>query len=152
MAGLVSLAVFSDAVVLTEADHDIAFAQWQGRMSTSGGVATVTSASPPAVIMAAPDSGTEPFVIPQAANASSIGSPASGSGGIYGAAAITNLVQRRSLETWASGTDATGWTEVLTAGDGTAVIAQETGTMVHGANSAKMTLTGTTSSTQMNSA
>jgi len=56
--GLIHHCAYYDGVVLTEADHDFAFAQWQGRMSTTGNVATVTSAAPPDVIMAPPASGT----------------------------------------------------------------------------------------------
>jgi len=144
--GLIHHCAYYDGVVLTEADHDFAFAQWQGRMSTTGNVATVTSAAPPDVIMAPPASGTEPFIVPQPANASYIGSPAAGSGGAYGASGITNLAYRsRICWTQTGGNEPQGWGSVETAGDGSADISCSTDYAANGLYSAKTVLTGTTS-------
>jgi hypothetical protein len=99
--------------VATEAQHDLAFAIWQGRASWGGNVVSVASAAPPAIMMAPPGSGIYPFLVPQPAASSYIGSPATGSGGLYSASAISNLAQRSSLETWAAGAP-TGWTEAVT--------------------------------------
>jgi hypothetical protein len=97
----------------TAAQHTSAFATWQGRASWGGNVVSVASAAPPAIMMAPPGSGIYPFLVPQPAASSYIGSPATGSGGLYSASAISNLAQRSSLETWAAGAP-TGWTEAVT--------------------------------------
>lgn len=150
--GLISELVLVPAYK-TEADHLFAWRQYQGRMSTTTNVASVTSAAPPAVIMAPPASGTEPFIIPQPANASYIGSPATGSGGIYGAAAITNLIYRSAIcETQDGSSHPQGWVTAETAGDGSAAVDCSTDTVAHGARSLKVVLTGTTSAANITSA
>jgi len=144
---------YYDGIVITEAQHDEMFARWQGRSSTAGDTVrvTVSSASPPAIPMAYPSSGTQPFLVDQPANSGYVGSPASGSGGIYSAGAITNLVQRASFETWAGAGDATGWVETKTNGNGSAAITEENTIVAHGGSSVKMVLTGTTSIAKIHS-
>ena len=137
------LAYFDRALTATEVQK--LCAQWRGTISTSGNLVTTTSTSPPAIPLVPPDSGTEPYLMDMPANTSQVGSPASGSGGLYGASAITNLIQRSSFETWASSDDATGWDETTSAGDGTANISENTTHMAHGASSLQFELTGTTS-------
>jgi len=134
--GNISYCAYYDGIVITEAQHDQMFAQWQGRLSTAGNQVTISSAAPPAIILAPPDSGTEPFLVDQAANSFQVGSPASGSGGLYGASAITNLAQRSSFETWAAGAPS-GWTEGITS---TGDCAEQTTAVAHGGSSARCTL------------
>jgi len=136
--------------VLTAAQVAQLRAQWLGLVSSGGNAATVTSATPPAVEVAPPASGTEPFLVDMPANTTTVGSPATGAGGVYAAGAVTNLAQRASFETWAAGSP-TGWTEANTAGDGTADWTQGTG-KAHGASSALLTLTGTTSASTLTGA
>jgi hypothetical protein len=131
-------ALYMDTVI-TEAQHDFAYAQWQGRVSSSGPVIAVTSASPPAIIRAPADSGMEPFLQAPGANSGVVGSVVTGSGGYYGARQTSNLCFRRSLETWAAGSP-TGWTE--TSGGGTSDAVQNTSTWAHGASSAQMVCDG----------
>jgi len=132
------------ALSATEAAQEIRM--MRGLLTADGlNHVTVTSASPPMALVAAADSGVEPFLVPQPANSATIG-PA----GLYGASGTVNLVHRGVLEAWAAGAP-TGWTKAETAGDGTAAVSQETGTMAEGLSSAKMTLTGATSSAQITS-
>jgi hypothetical protein len=137
--GLMHYCAFYDGKVISEAEHDLSFAKFQGRVSSAADhVVTVTSATPPSVMLTALDSGTQPMFVDVGANSGMVGSPASGSGGIYGAGAITNLAQRASFETWAGGA-ATGWTEASGgAGDAT----QDTTNMVHGLSSATLDCSG----------
>jgi len=120
------------ALSATEAAQEIRM--MRGLLSSDGlNHVTVTSASPPMALVAAADSGVEPFLVPQPANSTTIG-PA----GLYGASGTVNLVHRGVLETWAAGAP-TGWTK--TEGDGGSVD-QDTSTMAEGLSSAKLTGTG----------
>ena len=143
--GVIHYGAYVDGVVWTEPQARKLCRQYQGRLTTTGTAVTVSSASPPAIPLAPPDSGTEPFLVDMPADSAMVGSPASGSGGLYAAAAIDNLVQRSSFETWAGAGDATGWNNVAAAGDGSADISEDTTTSVHGESSVKIVLTGTTS-------
>jgi hypothetical protein len=123
--------------------------QYRGLLSTIGNAVSVSSASPPAIPLAPPDSGTQPFLVDQPANTTQVGSPASGSGGIYAAAAIDNLVQRSSFETWGGAGDATGWTEAT---GGSGAVAEDTSAVAHGGSSAKLTCTAGADSWSLTSA
>jgi hypothetical protein len=107
--------------------------------ATAGNDVAVTSAAPPALMVATAASGTEPFLVEQPVNSGRVGMA-----GLYGAAALTNLAQRGSFETCVAG-HPTGWTIIETAGDGTAAVDCDTTTRAHGQTSVKMVLTGTTS-------
>jgi hypothetical protein len=132
---------FLDGTVLTEAQHDAGFAQWQGRASTyQGNYVSVSSAAPPAIVATDPASGVQPFILDNPANSLNIGEVSDGSGGLMGAAAIQNDIERSSIETYA-----TGWTLTGNHGDGSYAWAQENTHVAHGGVSAKITLTGTTS-------
>lgn len=134
--GLISHCAIFDGTVLTEAQARAIIRGWRGLVSSSGDPLSVSSATPPAIMLAPANSGTEPFLVNMPANSSQIGSPASGSGGLYGARSVTNLVQRSSFETWASGAPA-GWIEATTS---TGDCAQNTTHKAHSVSSAACTL------------
>lgn len=125
--------------VLVAADHQRLNRRFRGLYDGSGNnPVTTTAATMPALPLAYPTSGVSPFLIDQPANSNAIGAVASGSGGLYGASAVTNLVQRSSFETWAAGA-ATGWTETPTgAGDAT----QNTTLAAHGSSSMQLNCPG----------
>jgi hypothetical protein len=135
-------------LVITEAEHDAMFHQW--RHGTLIAPPTVTSATPSSLLAAAPASGTEPFIIPQPANTGMVVSPDATRGGMYAASAITNLFRRAVFRTWAGahgtcGDCPTGLVCWCAAGDGSAAMAPDTTRMAVDGQSARMTLTGTTS-------
>lgn len=109
-----------------------------------GTALSVASASPPA-LWVHPVS-TEPFLIEPGGNASLVGQY-----GIYGAPAITNLVQRASFESWDDANTPTGWVEVETAGSGAATSSEENSRVVHGGSSAKAVTTAEDASVIWNS-
>lgn len=122
--------------VLTAADHLRLARRFRGLYDGSGSqVVTInTSATPPALALAPPGSGVTPFLVDTPANTAIITSPVSNLGGLPWVEPVTNLVQRRSFETWAAGA-ATGWTEVPTdTGDAT----QNTTTFAHGSSSMQL--------------
>lgn len=94
---------------------------------------SVTSATPPALQMA------PGYFVDMPANQWAVGSPATGSGGLYAAGAIDNLAQRSSLETWSTPFAPTGWT--LATDSAASDIRQDTTTVVHGSNSTKSVTT-----------
>jgi hypothetical protein len=126
-------------IIITEAQHNEQFAVWQGRKAQAGPavLTAVTSASPPATL-AAPG-----MFIDNPANSIYIGSPVSGSGGLYGAADLTSKWWRGSCETCAAG-DCTGWTitENVGGGAGTLTADCDTTTSVHGSTSILFTSDG----------
>jgi hypothetical protein len=65
---------------------------------------TISSASPPGILVATPTSGTEPFFVTPSANTTYTGPY-----GLYGAPEVTNIVRRASYETCSSG-NPVGWT------------------------------------------
>ena len=153
--GLIHFCAFWDGDVLTEADHDRSHATFRGLCSDrgcDGNKVTVTSASPPMVMVAPPDSGTEPFLVPMPANTTQIGSPASGSGGLFGAQDVTNLIKRSVFETWDGAPGAggcttdcpTGWDCYCDPGDGSADTNKDT-SRPEGLFSHSFVLTGNTS-------
>jgi hypothetical protein len=154
LKGNIHYLAYYDGIVISEADHDRDFAQWQGRMGTAGNAVSVSSAAPPAVPVAPPDSGLEPFLLDQPANAFSVASHVSGDGGFYSTDAITNLVQRSSLETCTQNgdTEPDGWVVGEVAGDGSADLSCNTSTSAHMSTSAEIALTGTTSEASATSA
>lgn len=128
-------------------------AQWLGITSSGGNALSLTSASPPAVMVAAPGSGTEPFLVSMPANTTTIGSPAAGSGGIPESAAVDNIAQRPVYESWAGAAggcsaSVSGWGAVCTAGDGTADLTSAT-SRAEGQTAGKIVLTGTTSTVML---
>jgi hypothetical protein len=143
--GLIHNCAIYKGHVITEAQHDAMFAQWQGRASTFARdvVTTTTSASPPAIPQAPAASGTEPFLIDNPANSFYIGSPVANSGGLYGASDLTSKWWRGSAETCAAG-HPTGWTitENGGGGAGTLVIDCDTTTSAHGGTSILFTSNG----------
>lgn len=139
LEGVIYRADFWDGVVLTEAQARAYCRQWRGLISASTNSVTITSASPPAIMLAPPGSGAEPFFYDQPTNSSQIGSTTSSRGGIYGGGPLTSLANRGSLETWAAGSPS-GWTE--TSGGGTSDATQNTTSMAKGASSAAMACDG----------
>lgn len=120
--------------VLTAADHLRLSRRYRGLYDGSGSqVVSVVNAAPPALQVAGPEDGVEPFIVEQPANTTMLGKTASCSG-LYGPSAISNLVQYWSFETWAAGSP-TGWTEVATS-TGDAV--QNTTTFAHGSSSVQL--------------
>ena len=115
-----------DGVALTAAQVAQLRNQWLGTTSSGGNALTVSSASPPAV-MVAPLT-IEPFLVDMPANTVTTGSPVASSGGLAASAGCSNLCQRGSFLT-----ALTGWTE--TAG-GTGDCAQSTTDYAHGTTSA----------------
>ena len=132
-------------LVLTANDIATMQAQYRGLRTDSGNIITVTTANPPMVQIATPASGTEPFLVPMPVDTAQIGP-----WGIATPSARTSVVHYGDLNLCAAG-DFTGWTEVETAGNGTAAITCETGTMAEGSTAAKITLTGTTSTSSLTS-
>jgi hypothetical protein len=110
--------------------------QYMGTLSSqsTGQYVAASSATPPALMVAPPDSGTEPFLVDQPANSARVGSPATGRGGAYGAGGITNLAERSSFETWVAGSP-TGWAEA-----GTGDCAESTARIAHGQDAVRCTL------------
>lgn len=141
-----------DGTVLTAAQVQSFRRYWLGLANRQDNQITVVSAAPASVMVAAPNSGTEPFFRDTGANLTQIGSPASSSGGIYGSKDITNLAQYGSFEVDAGGGHPTGWTVLEFVGDGTCAIDLDTTTMVHGTTSVKCVTTGTTSYASIKSA
>lgn len=133
--GAISHCVVFDGTVLTADQARAIIRGWRGLVSSAGGFLAISSATPPALMLAPANSGTEPYLINMPANSSQVGSPASGSGGAYGARTTTNLVQRSSYETWAAGVP-TGWTETITS---TGDCAQSTTHRAHAVSSALCT-------------
>jgi hypothetical protein len=139
--------------VLSAADAAQLRAQWLGIASSGGNALSLTSASPPAVMVAAPGSGTEPFLVSMPANTTTIGSPAAGAGGIPESTAVDNLAQRAVYEAWAGAAggcsaSVSGWGAVCTAGDGTADLTSAT-SRAEGQTAGKIVLTGTTSTVML---
>jgi len=107
---------------------------YDGSLSTS---VTYSAATPPALQVAAPADGVTPFLVDMPVNSGMLGKT-DACQGVYGASAVTNLVQRSSFETWAAGA-ATGWTETPTgAGDAT----QSTTLFAHGSSSMQLNCPG----------
>jgi hypothetical protein len=106
-------------------------------ISTGDSVISTASASPPAIQTAATT--TQSFLTAPAANTCIVGVH-----GAFGAAAIDNLIQRSSFETWAGG-DPTGWVAGSADGDGSAATTEETSNVADGSSSVLITMTGTTS-------
>jgi len=127
---------YADGIVWSEATARQKCRQYRGLISAATIPVGPVSATPPAILVAPPASGTEPFLVPMPVNATQVSSPAVGRGGLYGASALTNIAQRSSLETWAAGVP-TGWTEGITS---TGDCAQGTTRMAHGFSSARCTL------------
>lgn len=132
-------------IVITENEHDEMFARWRGIASTAtpNVYVTTTSASPPAIPMSAPTSGTEPFLTDQPSNAMYIGVPAANSGGLYGASDLTSKWWRGSCES-AAGADCNGWIHADNQGAGAGVITADrtTTTSAHGGASVLITSDG----------
>lgn len=134
-AGTISHCAYWDGIVLTPGQAAAILNTWLGVLSTSGVPVSTTAATPPALQVAAGDSGTEPFLRSFGANLNTISNNGSCSG-LYGATATTNKVWRGSLETWAAGVP-TGWTETITS---TGDCAQTTASKAHLYSSARCVL------------
>ncbi len=135
--GLFSNCSISKGIITTEAQHDADRDRWLGLRSASGKRSlAVASVNPPAVQVAPGDSGLQPFIKDQPANLTTIGSPASGSGGVYGAGALTSKWWRGSAESCAAG-HPTGWTtlENQDVGAATVVVDCDTTTSASGGTS-----------------
>lgn len=91
------------------AEYETLRRQWFGLQSSSGRLPTVTAAAPWSVLSGAK------FIKPPANN-TIIGSPASGSGGIYAAVGRTNTVTRGGYETCTVADTPDGWTKAETGG------------------------------------
>jgi hypothetical protein len=133
--------------VLTEADHDLSYYWWHGLMSGAMSTVTVTAAAPSSIQVAADDSGTEPYLVDNPINMTTIGSTQAGHGGVVSLDERTNLCQRSSFVT-----GLTGWTEDNTVGDGTADWIANATTFAHGYGSAQCDLAGTTSTSTITGA
>ncbi len=109
-------AIFWDGTAATESDHLALWRTWQGRYDWA-----VASTTPPSIqVVDEPDAGTGPVMMDSTTNSFYLGTTADGKGGLYSAAAISNLAQRSSLEACAgSPTTPTGWTATRTDGTGT---------------------------------
>ena len=139
-AGKIHHAAYWDGVVATEAEARHMCRQWRGTVAANGEALTITSASPPAILIAPPESGTEPFLMDMPTNVLQIGKWATNATiGGTSPSATDNFVHRRSLETWAAGSPS-GWTE--TSGGGTSDATQNTTTMAHGGSSAQLLCDG----------
>lgn len=112
--------------------------------NSAGTELSVASAAPPAISMGIGFG--QPFFIIPSANTTLVGEH-----GIYGAGAISNYAQRASFESFTVD-DPNGWTVTETAGDGSAVITEESTIVAHRSSSVKMVLTGTTSLANVRSA
>lgn len=134
-AGSISHCTYWDGIVLTPGQAAAILNTWLGVLSTSGVPVSTTAATPPALQVAAGDSGTEPFLRSFGANLNTISNNGSCSG-LYGATATTNKVWRGSLETWAAGVP-TGWTETITS---TGDCARTTASKAHLYSSARCVL------------
>jgi hypothetical protein len=107
-------------------------------VSTGNSVISTDSASPPAIQIA--ETTTQPFLAAPAADTCIVGVH-----GVFGAAAIDNLVWRASFESWAGAGNATGWLELSGNGDGSAVFSENTTDVADESSSGQIDLTGTTS-------
>lgn len=127
---------YADGTAWSEAHARMRCRQYMGTLSSqsTGQYVAASSTSPPALMVAPPDSGTEPFLVGQPANSARVGSPATGRGGAYGAGGITNLAERSSFETWVAGSP-TGWAEA-----GTGDCAESTARIAHGQDAVRCTL------------
>lgn len=150
-AGTISHCAYWNGVVLTPDQVATIRNGWLGMMSTSGVPVSTTSATPPALMVSPRNAGTEPYLRSYGANINTVSNNGTCSG-LYGASAVTNLIRRSLLRAW-NGADGgtgcgdypTGWAASCAAGDGTAAIAKDATTKAVDVYSAKMTLTGTTS-------
>ena len=130
--------VWQDAATAAEARH--LCRQWRGLVAETGQEIAVSSAAPPAILIAPPDSGTQPFLVDMPVNVMQVGKASStATVGGTSPSAISNLAHRRSFETWAAGSP-TGWTE--TSGGGTSDATQNTANMAHGGSSAQLLCDG----------
>jgi hypothetical protein len=125
-------------------------AQWCGLVSSSGNTISITTNSTPvpSIMLAPPASGLQPFLVQLPTNTNMVSSPAIGIGGLYNPTAVTIGSTNPSFEAWSSGTP-TGYTETNVPGNGSADWTQDTDNMAEGASGAKLTLTGTTSSSTL---
>ena len=151
MAALMALLVATDAWAPPPRRHQYPGLIAQFRLDDVGGNCVygtrkvdMTCAACPGVLTYATT--TQPFIIDPGANTCLVGQY-----GVYGAAAISNLAQRASAESWAgshaSCTDCpTGWICGCTDGTGTADIDEDTTNVAHGSKGVTITLTGTDSS------
>lgn len=89
------------------------FDSTSGLGSSSGIDVSISSASPPSVMVATPTSGTEPFFVQPSANDTEVGPY-----GLYSSPAVDNLAQRAGFESCDGSSHPTGWT-VTEIGDGT---------------------------------
>lgn len=150
-AGTISLCAYWDGTVLTQTQYATIRNVLLGVVSTTGVPITTTSATPPALMVAPANSGTEPFLRAYGANLNTISNNGTCSG-LYGAGAITNLIRRSLLRTW-NGADGgtgcgdypTGWSAYCAAGDGSVSVSKDATTKAVDVYSARMSLTGTTS-------
>lgn len=127
------VAAYWDGQIATEADHKALMRKWQGLYDWS-----VDSDEPPAVIATPPGSEIEPFLVEQPIDTASVGSPATGKGGLCNAGPVSNYVQRASMET-CTGTPSTptGWSVVRNDGTGAVTGTCETDHKAHKAQAFK---------------
>jgi len=136
-SGQILFCAYYDGIFITQAQHEKMHAMFRGMIDSAAQNTVSTYCSTCSAIMLAPPySGVQPFLMQLPSYTNMVGSPASGSGGLYGASAITNLVPYSTFESWASGVP-TGWTETVTS---TGDCAQTTDHMAVGASSALCTL------------
>jgi hypothetical protein len=152
--GLIHFCAYYPGTVITRAQHDAAFAAYQGRMSGwNGNYVTFAGGSTrgPTIAMAPPDSGIFPFLVAQPLNSSYIGKLSST---IFGMSRPTlqgsNQIGRGPFEscTLNSNTEPDGWTVAeSSAGSGDTIdIACTTTEPLQGRKSLKATISGTGSS------
>ncbi len=134
LLGRLGHCAYWDGVVKTAAEFTDLRRQYRGMMSSSGNLVEVVSATPPAIVVC-PRGTCEPYLVDLPPNTGRVGSPASGSGGVYGPRATDNLAQRGSVESWAAGSP-TGWIE--TSGGGTSDATEDNTNLAHGGSAASM--------------
>lgn len=123
---------------ISGAQYAVMYRNWLMNDSSKGNYLTTTNAAPPALMLAPPASGTQPFLVTPAANTSTIGSFATGQGGLYDPAAKTSLISYGPFETWAAGSPV-GWS--VSNGAGSSWV-QDTTNSAQGISAAKATQTG----------
>lgn len=155
-AGTMSHCAVWDGTILTPGQaRAIIRGAWRGMKSSDGTYVTTTSATPSALMLASPTSGTEPFLIQMPANTSQIANNGTCSG-LYGPSAVTSLWYRGLMRSWNGGDGGTGcgdyptgWSAYCAGGDGTVAVSKDATTKAVDLYSMKMVLTGTTSATYM---
>ena len=139
-----SMANFADCRifprVITASEFTAIKNSWRGVVSSKGNALTTVNAAPPAMMIAPPNSGTEPFLKTPQPNTSQVGSFAVGQGGLFVPDSTTNFTHRFSFESWSgSPLQPVGWSGGNRVN---ALFSPDTTTVAHGLYSAKLTQTG----------